>query len=154
MPRDSDKVTLLEGRMRDLRSLDACRHRLEEPDMTFVDAVRICFAKYVDPKGRAGRAEYWWFVLFDLIVSFIVGIIDVIIGSPILGYLVSLAFLLPAIMVSIRRLHDTNRTGWWLLIGLIPVIGWIILIVYYVQQGTPGPNQYGNAPETAVAASY
>lgn len=122
--------------------------------MTFVDAVKTCLAKYVDPKGRAGRAEYWWFLLFNVIVGVVFGIVDAIIGNKVLGYLVDLALLLPNIMVGIRRLHDLDRSGWFLLLGLIPIVGWIILIVWFVQQGKPGPNQYGNPPATTPAVSY
>jgi uncharacterized membrane protein YhaH (DUF805 family) len=120
--------------------------------MSFQDAVRICLMKYVDAKGRAGRAEYWYFFLFNFIVSVIVGIIDAIIGSQILGLIVTLALLLPGIMVGIRRLHDTNRVGWWMLIGLIPIVGWIILIIFFVQPGDSGPNQYGPPAQQAAAA--
>jgi uncharacterized membrane protein YhaH (DUF805 family) len=126
----------------------------KEHAMNFQDAVRTCLTKYVVSAGRAGRAEFWYFFLFNVIVSVVMGIIDAIIGTQILGGLVSLALLLPNIMVGIRRLHDTNRSGWWMLIGLIPVVGWIILIVFFVQPGDSGPNQHGPAPAPAAATAY
>jgi uncharacterized membrane protein YhaH (DUF805 family) len=119
--------------------------------MPFQDAVKICLSKYVDFKGRARRSEYWWFVLFNVIVGIVAGIIDAIIGTQIIGYLASLALLLPNIAVGIRRLHDTSRVGWWILIGIIPIVGWIILLIFYVQDSHPD-NQYGPSPKGNTGA--
>ena len=80
--------------------------------MSFADAVRTCFSKYVDFSGRARRSEYWYFLLFYVIVAIVVGIIDAIINSTILGLLLTIAFFLPSLAVTIRRLHDTSRSGW------------------------------------------
>jgi uncharacterized membrane protein YhaH (DUF805 family) len=110
--------------------------------------------KYAVFSGRARRKEYWMFVLFNLIVAFVLGIVDNMLGTVsqpygvgTLGALYSLAVLLPSIGVGVRRLHDTNRSGWWLLIGLIPVIGWIVLLVFFVQDSTPGENRFGPNPK-------
>ena len=103
----------------------------------FVDAIKICLAKYIDFSGRAGRPEFWWFMLFGFILSLLTGWIDY------LGPLVSLALLLPNIAVGVRRLHDTDRTGWWYLIAFVPLIGFIVLIVFWVQRGTEGRNRFG-----------
>lgn len=110
--------------------------------------------KYAVFGGRARRKEYWFFVLFNLIVSVVLSIIDGVIGTfsaesgiGLLSGVYSLAVLLPAIGVSIRRLHDTNRSGWWLLIGLVPLVGAIVLIVFMVQDSTAGDNQYGANPK-------
>ncbi|MGC4111878.1 MAG: DUF805 domain-containing protein [Nocardioides sp.] len=119
--------------------------------MSFQDAVRTCLSKYADFNGRARRSEYWWFALFNLIVSIVMDIIDAVIGNSILGLLVSLALLLPGIAVGVRRLHDTSRSGWWILIGLIPIVGWIVLIVFFVQDSHPD-NQYGPSPKGYTAA--
>ena len=106
--------------------------------------------RYFDFDGRARRAEYWWFVLFNLIVSIVIGIIDgVVFGVQVLGLIYALAILLPALGVSVRRLHDTNRSGWWLLISFVPVVGFIILIVFLATEGTKGPNNFGNDPKAA-----
>lgn len=107
--------------------------------MTFTESIRICFTKYADFKGRAPRSEYWWFVLFSCLVSIGLHLID---RSDILGSIFSLAILLPSLAVAARRLHDTNRSAWFLLLNFIPIIGWIILIVWYIQKGDEGSNKY------------
>lgn len=127
--------------------------------MGFTDAVRICLQqKYVDFSGRARRSEYWYFFLFTLLVDIAASIVDAIIGSDlgagtgIVSLIAGLALLLPGIAVAIRRLHDTSRSGWWILIGLIPLVGWIILIVFYVQDSHPD-NAYGPNPKAAPAVT-
>lgn len=100
--------------------------------------------------GRSRRMEYWMFVLFNLIFSIVLGFVDGMIGTAgVLGLIYSLAILIPALAVSVRRLHDTNRSGWWLLIGLIPIVGVIVLIVFFVTDGDPGDNEYGANPKLA-----
>lgn len=103
--------------------------------------------KYAVFDGRARRTEYWMFVLFNLIIAIVLNLIDRMTGHQILGTLYGLAVLLPGIGVSIRRLHDTGRIGWWLLLAFIPLIGAIILIVFMAQDGQPGSNQYGPNPK-------
>ena len=112
----------------------------------------VVMNKYALFSGRASRPEFWYFTLVNFIVSVILGIIDSILGTNssgagLLGGLYSLAVLLPGIGVGIRRLHDTNRSGWWLLLLLIPVLGWIALIVFWVQDSDAGDNQYGPNPK-------
>ncbi|MDQ0493805.1 MULTISPECIES: DUF805 domain-containing protein [Paenibacillus] len=103
---------------------------------------------YVGFQGRARRTEYWMFVLFNVIASFIIGLIDGLFGlTPILTYIYSLAVLLPSLAVTARRLHDTGRSGWWILIALIPVVGTIILIVFTCQDSQPNDNQHGKNPK-------
>jgi uncharacterized membrane protein YhaH (DUF805 family) len=124
------------------------------PLMSFPDAVRICLRKYADFNGRARRSEYWFFFLFTAIVGVVGGILDAIFRTrsgmyggtgPIQGIL-QLALLIPGLAVGARRLHDTGRSGWWLLIGLIPLVGWIILLVFFVQDSKPA-NQHGPNPK-------
>ena len=110
--------------------------------------------QYTDFNGRAQRTEYWLFVLFCIVVSVVLALIDRMIGTynstggiGLLGGIFSLAILLPGIAVAVRRLHDTGRTGWWLLIGLIPLIGEIVLLVFMVQDSAPGTNAYGPSPK-------
>jgi uncharacterized membrane protein YhaH (DUF805 family) len=108
--------------------------------------------KYAVFSGRARRKEYWYFFLFNIIISFVLGFIEGIAGiTPenvsVLASLYGLAVLLPGIGVSIRRLHDTGRSGWWLLIGLIPLIGTIILIIYFVSDSEAETNEYGPSPK-------
>lgn len=104
--------------------------------------------KYVEFTGRARRTEYWMFALINLVISVVLSFIDGAIGTGyILGTLYSLAILLPALAVSIRRLHDTSRSGLYLLLIFIPFIGAIALIIFMVQDSTPGDNQYGPNPK-------
>jgi len=95
--------------------------------------------KYVDFSGRAGRAEFWYWTLFALVVTVIANAI-----SPTLGTLVSLALLLPGLDVGVRRLHDLNQSGWLMLIVFIPVLGALGLLVWFTQKGTEGSNEYGS----------
>lgn len=122
--------------------------------MTFAEAVKSGLTNYAVFSGRSRRSAYWWFALFNLVVSVIAGIIDAAIGTPILGLIVGLALLLPSLAVGARRLHDTGRTAWWLLIGLIPLIGAIVLIVFFCQDSQPGPNQYGASPKGGPVGYY
>jgi uncharacterized membrane protein YhaH (DUF805 family) len=107
--------------------------------------------KYAVFDGRARRKEYWMFVLFNIIVSIVLGILGALIKFPIFQIVYGLAVLLPGIGVSIRRLHDTNRSGWWLLIAFVPIVGAIILLIFMVTDGTPGDNKYGPNPKGAAA---
>jgi len=107
--------------------------------------------KYAVFDGRARRKEYWYFVLFNTIINIVLsGIDSVTTGIGLLAGLYTLAVLIPSIAVSIRRLHDTDRSGWWILIALIPIIGWIVLLIFMVQDGKPGENQYGLNPKAAT----
>ena len=115
--------------------------------MSFADSVRTCLSKYVTFSGRARRSEFWWFTLFLIILYVVAAIIDAAIGNSLVVILVALAFLLPSLAVTMRRLHDTGRSGWWILIGLIPFIGGIILLVFECMDGQPGPNSYGPSPK-------
>jgi uncharacterized membrane protein YhaH (DUF805 family) len=106
--------------------------------------------KYAVFTGRARRKEYWMFALFNVIIAIALGIIEGIVGGPgVLGGLYGLAVLIPSIAVGVRRLHDTGRSGWWILIGLVPVIGFIVLIVFFVADSQPGTNGYGPNPKGA-----
>ncbi|EJL49150.1 MULTISPECIES: DUF805 domain-containing protein [unclassified Rhizobium] len=112
--------------------------------MGFTEAVSTVFSKYAVFSGRAGRPEFWWFALFNVIASLILAFLDkVLFGYEILGALYGLAVLLPGLGVAVRRLHDIGRSGWWILVGVIPLVGWIVLLVWYVSRGTPGFNEYG-----------
>jgi uncharacterized membrane protein YhaH (DUF805 family) len=111
--------------------------------------------KYAVFSGRARRKEFWMFVLANFVISIILNIVDRAIGtdnasgSGLLGSLYSLAVLVPTLAVGARRLHDTDRSGWWLLLYLIPVLGWIVLIVFWAMDGTVGQNTYGLDPKAA-----
>ena len=113
--------------------------------------------KYAVFDGRARRKEYWFFVLFNIIFALVLAFIDGMVGTfdPESGYgvlsgIYGLAVFIPGIAVSIRRLHDTDRSGWWILICLIPLIGAIWLLILFVLDGTAGQNQYGPDPKVAA----
>ncbi|NPA68753.1 MAG: DUF805 domain-containing protein [Chlorobi bacterium] len=102
---------------------------------------------YFDFTGRARRQEFWMFILFSVIVSIVLSIIDNILGIQILSTIYSFAVLLPSLSIGARRLHDVGKSGWWQLIALIPFIGIIVLIVFWVMDGTPGENKWGPNPK-------
>jgi uncharacterized membrane protein YhaH (DUF805 family) len=105
--------------------------------------------KYAKFDGRARRKEYWMFVLFNVLIAFGLGIIEALIGTGgFLGAVYALAVFIPNLAVAVRRLHDTGRSGWFLLIGLIPLVGVIVLIVFFVQDSQPGSNKWGPSPKT------
>ncbi len=114
--------------------------------------------KYAVFSGRAQRAEYWYFVLFNLIIQIALTVVVGVLGEAVatigsIALLIyGLAILLPAIGVTIRRLHDTNRSGWWLLIAFIPLIGIIVLIVFLATDSIVGENQYGKNPKEVPQA--
>lgn len=110
-------------------------------------------SKYAVFDGRANRQELWMFVLFNVIVSILIAIVGGAIHLPFLGGLYALAVLLPSLGVEIRRLHDVDKSGWWILIGLVPIIGAIWLLVLLCLQGTPTANRFGPPPSGSVSAA-
>jgi uncharacterized membrane protein YhaH (DUF805 family) len=122
--------------------------------MNMQEAVRSVLSQYATFSGRARRSEYWFFYLAALIVTMAAFIIDLIIGHAILQYIVTLLLIVPNFAVGARRLHDTGRSGWWQLIALIPVVGVILLIVWYATDSNPGSNQYGPNPKGAGLDAY
>ena len=113
----------------------------------YMDVLR----KYAVFTGRSRRSEYWYFVLFNVIISIALSFFGVV--GNILGFIYGLAVFIPSIAVSIRRLHDTGRSGWWLFIVLIPLVGAIIFIVWLATDGTPGSNTYGPNPKEIITTS-
>lgn len=104
--------------------------------------------KYAVFNGRARRKEYWMFVLFNVIVAFILGIIDGILGTtPIIYGIYMLAVILPSISVVVRRLHDIGKSGWWFFIIFIPLIGGLWMLGLMCTEGKPGENEYGLNPK-------
>jgi uncharacterized membrane protein YhaH (DUF805 family) len=120
--------------------------------MNFGEAIASGFSNYVNFSGRAIRSEYWYWVLFVILAEIVTSIIDYVIGAKITTGLFGLATFLPSLAVAIRRLHDIDRTGWWIFLVLIPLIGAIVLIVWYCTKGTEGPNRFGPDPLAAVPA--
>ncbi|WP_419907508.1 DUF805 domain-containing protein [Hoeflea sp.] len=124
--------------------------------MTFTESVRTVLSKYFDFSGRATRPEFWWWILFVFILSLVLQLVDGAVIAPVLGFaafspdagnplslISSLALLIPGLAVSVRRLHDISRSGWWILIVLVPIIGLLVLIYWHVQPSAEGSNAYG-----------
>lgn len=128
--------------------------------MDFQTAVRTCLKeKYATIAGRARRSEYWWFFLFVLLCNLVLSIVDAILfgEAQIVQALFSLAVLVPGVCAAGRRMHDTGRSAWWLLLVLIPLVGSLILLFMFAQKGTDGPNEYGPDPlagEPGSAAAH
>lgn len=127
--------------------------------MSFATAVKSFWSNYTNFKGRARRSEYWFIQLFLIATNIAVAVIDLALmngdvqrfiangGGGIVGLIWILATIVPALAVLIRRLHDTNRSGWWALIGLVPVAGAIVLLVFTVEDSNKGVNKYGASPK-------
>ncbi len=109
----------------------------------FVDAL---LNKYAVLQGRASRAEYWYFFLFYTLSVVFAVLLDVVVGTCLITTALCLLLLVPSTTLSVRRLHDIDRSGWWLWFGAIPVIGPLVLFVFSVTKGTDGPNRYGHSP--------
>ncbi len=108
--------------------------------------------KYAVFSGRARRQEYWMFFLFNLAALIVVMVVDMSIGTyPLLYAIYALATFVPNLAVSVRRLHDTGKSGWWVLISFVPLVGWIWAIVLLATEGHPQPNQYGPNPKFVQA---
>ena len=124
----------------------------------YLDVLR----KYAVFGGRASRAEYWWFVLVNVLVVVGLGILQALVtegnssaamGISMVSSLYSLVLLIPSLAVGVRRLHDTSRSGWWMFISLVPFIGSIVLLVFMIQDSAPNANQYGPNPKSAKGAT-
>lgn len=131
--------------------------------MNIVGAVKSVFSNYANFRGRARRSEYWWWFLAYILIVIVLGFVErALFGSGsaemaagdgevsasfnagILSGLFMLASIIPSIAVGVRRLHDVDRSGWWLLLSFIPLIGALVLLYWNVQPGTPGPNRFGD----------
>jgi len=123
----------------------------------FIDIIKNKYAQF---SGRASRSEFWYFALFYVILAFIVVLIDTLVINPMLGetasesaqggilqLVVALALLIPSISIAIRRLHDIGKSGWWLLIPLVPVIGTLVLLYFYIVDSESGSNRFGTNPK-------
>ncbi len=113
--------------------------------------------KYAVFSGRARRQEYWYFALFNMIISIIIAVIDAVAGTynpetgmGMLGIIYAIALLIPTLAVTFRRLHDTGHSAWWLLIGIIPLIGAIVILVFMIQDSHEEENEYGISPKLNI----
>ena len=133
--------------------------------MTFVESIKTCLGKFDTWKGRAARSEFWFFTLFVLLVEIVAMVIDNVtglafhVGGVSAGYgwvylLASLVLFLPNLSVLVRRLHDTNHSGWWYWIALVPLLGGILLLVWFCSKGTTGENRFGSDPLSAGAEVF
>jgi uncharacterized membrane protein YhaH (DUF805 family) len=119
--------------------------------MDIQTAVKTCFNKYATFSGRASRSEYWWWTLFVIIANVILTAVDFAIGFGEWGLfsnIFSLATLIPSIAVGARRLHDVNKSGWWQLLAIVPLVGWIILLIWVIKKGSIDENRFGPAVVT------
>ncbi len=107
--------------------------------------------KYAIFNGRSRRTEYWMFILFNLLIAITIAMLETATGVVGLSLIYGLAMLIPGFSVTIRRLHDTDRSGWWLLISLVPLIGWIIFLIFMVLEGKPERNRFGPDPKRVGA---
>ena len=129
--------------------------------MTFFEAISSGFRNYVGFSSRASRSEFWYWILFTVLVSIVTSIIDLevfdleVLSSSVTPFssIWGLVTLLPSLAMGVRRLHDTDRSGWWWLLSFIPLIGIIVLIVFWCSEGTRGPNRFGPDPLGGLGAA-
>ena len=121
---------------------------------------REAFRKYAIFEGRARRKEYWFFALFNFLAVVVLSVVDMFFGTfrqeaelGLLSGAYVLAIVIPSLAVTVRRLHDTGRSGWWVLLHFLPVFGWIVLLLFTVQDSEPGANQYGPNPKGLIRTS-
>ncbi len=125
----------------------AIKQSEQERKMDFMTAIKTCLGKYATFAGRAQRSEFWWFILAVNIVAIALMIIESALwGFPVLYIIWVLGTIVPVVSAIVRRLHDTNRSGWWYWIALVPIVGGILLIVWAATKGTDGENDYGDDP--------
>ncbi|MGA1469583.1 MAG: DUF805 domain-containing protein [Aquiluna sp.] len=132
--------------------------------MDFQTALRSFWKRYRDFRGRSRRSEYWFIQLFLVVTNIAVAIIDLALmgwdvdrfiangGGGIVGLVWILVTIVPALAVLVRRLHDTGKSGWWALVGLLPLVGAIVLLVFTVTDSSPGENKFGISPKESSAA--
>lgn len=121
--------------------------------MKFDEAVRTVFGKYATFDGRAGRSEFWYWALFTFLVSLVFNVLSMYVASSLgyVGNLFSLATIIPSVAVGARRMHDIGKSGWWQLVNLVPVLGWLYFI-YLAAQPSGSANAYGTGPAAAATA--
>ncbi|APE19753.1 MULTISPECIES: DUF805 domain-containing protein [Streptomyces] len=107
--------------------------------------------KYVVFNGRARRKEFWMFELINVIISIVLTVVDLSLDMQLLSTIYSLGIFLPSLAVTVRRLHDTGRSGWWVLIGLVPLVGFIVLLIFACTEGDQHENEHGPNPKLAPA---
>jgi uncharacterized membrane protein YhaH (DUF805 family) len=119
-----------------------------QPFDYYINALKFKYAQFT---GRARRSEFWYFTLFNFLISAGIGLLDIYVGSMALNGIYALAVLIPGLAVTVRRLHDTGKSGLWILIALIPVVGTLILLIFLVQDSQPFTNKWGPNPKETIA---
>jgi uncharacterized membrane protein YhaH (DUF805 family) len=119
------------------------RGYLQGGPVGFGEAITEGFRNIVTFSGRASRSAFWWFALGAIIIDIVAAIVGRAAHAVVIQYVIDIVVALVSLSLAVRRLHDTDRSGWWWLIGLIPIIGGIVLLVFYCLPGTPGPNRHG-----------
>lgn len=134
--------------------------------MTFSQSIKSVFSKYADFSGRATRSEYWYFYLFNFLVVMVyyIALFAMLVSgsrdSSAAGYLsvmfiiYALVMTIPSLAVTVRRLHDTGHSGWWIFLNLIPVIGSIVLFIWFITDSYPDTNEYGDNPKQEYTAEF
>jgi uncharacterized membrane protein YhaH (DUF805 family) len=117
--------------------------------MGFGQAISTGFSKYFNFTDRACRSEFWYWTLFTFIVGIVTALIDTKLDTQLVNGLFQLVTIIPSIAIGVRRLHDIDRTGWWILISFVPLVGFILLVVWWATKGTDGPNRFGPDPLVA-----
>lgn len=110
--------------------------------MSFIQSVSLFFKNYINFKGRSRRSEYWWVCLFNMIVSTVLTI-----ALPDIAGLWTLVVCIPSLSLMVRRLHDIGKSGWWYLIGAVPLVGGILLVIWFCRDSQPGANKWGPSPK-------
>jgi uncharacterized membrane protein YhaH (DUF805 family) len=119
-------------------------YRSYHEQVDIAEAVRRAFSNFANFSGRANRGEFWWFVVANIVANVILTVVDsTILGFPILSLIWALVALIPGLSLSVRRLHDVDKSGWNILWGLVPVVGIVLLLIWYAKQGEPRPNRFG-----------
>ncbi len=119
------------------------------PQVRFIDAIKLAFKNYVNFNGRSRRSELWWFILFNIIIQIIIIILANLITKNLmfLSYIYSLIIFLPGLSLVIRRLHDIGKSGWYIFIAFIPIVGIFILLYFYCLDSENQSNEYGESPK-------
>ena len=123
----------------------------------FSDSIRLGFSRYTDFVNRSSRAEFWWWFLFVNVSALLAGFVDAWLGTTVflwerglVGGIFSIGVLIPTLSVGCRRMHDANRSGWWLLLYMVPILGWCILLYWAITPGNNGPNRFGQYPLSRI----
>ena len=125
---------------------------IKTPSMSFGEALKTCFKKYATFSGRARRSEFWWFSVLNWLLSIAAYAATFYLLIAVIG-IIGLLLLLPSLAVTVRRLHDTGKSGWWLLAMIIPIVNFviaIILLIYYLKDSDRNPNKFGPSPKYIV----